>query len=95
MNSAVCTFPAVQTISVVISPKGLQAPPALAATTILTKAGTMNFLLPSLTANATVDMSRALVKLSASGDSKNVKIPVAQKSDLNPIPLDNNHARNA
>ena len=89
------TIPAVHTISVVISPKGLQAPPALAATTILTNAGTINFLLPSLTASATVDISRALVKLSATGERKKVMIPVAQNSDLKPNPLDNSQARRA
>jgi len=74
----VSTFPAVQTIRVVMSPKGLQAPPALAATTMLVKERTMNRELPPLTARATVDISRALVRLSASGERKKVIIPMAQ-----------------
>ena len=77
-----------------MSPNGLHAPPALAATIIFTKAGTMNFPFPLLTASATVDISRALVRLSARGESKNVMSPVAQKSFLKPNPFCKSHARN-
>ena len=76
-----------------MSPKGLHAPPAFAATIIFTNAGTINALLPLLTANATVDMRSALVRLSANGDKKNVMIPVAQNSLRNPNPLPSNQAR--
>ena len=86
-NFKVSTLPEVQTIRVVISPKGLQAPPALAATTILIKAGIINLEFPLLTAKATVDIKRALVKLSASGERKNVIVPVAQKSGRKPRPF--------
>jgi hypothetical protein len=64
-NWMVVTLPDVQTMRVVMSPKGDHAPPALAAMMISMNAGIMNRLLPPLTAPATVVMRSALVRLSA------------------------------
>ncbi len=65
-----------------ISPKGLKAPPALAATTILTQLILVKFLLPLPTANTTAHIVRAVVKLSAIGDRKNEMNPVIQNNFL-------------
>ena len=77
-NSPNCTIPFCHTIKVVISPKGLKAPPALAPTTILiqeieTKAGC-----PLPTARTTAHIINAVVRLSAMGEMKKAKIPVSQ-----------------
>ena len=68
------------TISVVISPNGLNAPPALAATTILMQESMTNFLLPPPTAMTTAAISNAVVRLSAIGEIKKASRPVTQNS---------------
>ena len=72
-------MPACQTIRVVISPKGLKAPPAFAATTILIQPIDKNLVLPFPHANKTEHITKAVVKLSAIGERKNVIIPVKIK----------------
>ena len=64
-------------IRVVISPKGLNAPPALAATTVLIQHIFIN-LLSLLKDVITEHIIKAVVKLSAIGDKKNDNIPVNQ-----------------
>ena len=76
------TYPACQTIKVVISPKGLKAPPAFAATTIFTQLILVKFLLPLPTAKTTAHIVKAVVKLSAIGDKKNDIKPVIQNNFL-------------
>ncbi len=73
------TTPRCQTMSVVMSPKGLNAPPALAATTTLMQATTTNFGRSRPTASDTAPMMRAVVRLSASGEMTNARAPVIQK----------------
>ena len=70
-KSANCNLLLCHTIKVVISPNGLNAPPALAATTILIQAQQINFLLSGATAITIADISNAVVKLSATGEIKN------------------------
>ncbi len=72
--------PFCQTIRVVISPNGLNAPPALAATTMLIHASATNFLCPTPTAITTAHISNAVVKLSAIGEMKKDRTPVIQKT---------------
>ena len=81
------TIPFCQTIRVVMSPKGLKAPPALAATTMLTQAMVTNRVLEPPTASTTAHISRAVVRLSATGEMKKARIPVSQKSLRKPNPL--------
>ena len=69
------TNPRCQTISVVISPNGEKAPPALAATTMLIRPGTTKALLPRPATITTVPSIRAVVKLSAIGERKKAIIP--------------------
>ena len=69
-----------QTISVVMSPNGLNAPPALAATTILMHASMTNFLLPPPTAITTAAISSAVVRLSAIGEMQKANRPVTQNN---------------
>ena len=66
-----------------MSPKGLKAPPAFAATTILIHAIPTNFGLDEPTASTTAQRTRAVVKLSANGDKKKARIPVIQKAAYN------------
>ena len=73
------TCPFCQTIKVVISPNGLNAPPALAAITIFIQPITTNARLSAATAITTVAISSAVVKLSAIGDKQNEITPVIQK----------------
>src|SRR5699024_9357107 len=80
-NSKNFTFPACHTINVVISPKGLKAPPALAATTMFTQLMAINLPCPSATFMITAHMSNTVVKLSATGEMKKAKIPVIQNND--------------
>src|SRR5699024_4361833 len=80
-NSKNFTCPACHTMSVVISPKGLKAPPALAATTMFTQLMAINLPCPSATFMTTAHMRSAVVKLSATGEIKNAKIPVIQNRD--------------
>jgi hypothetical protein len=67
-----------QTIKVVMSPNGLNAPPAFAATTKLMQASKTNFVLLPPTANTTAPISKAVVRLSAIGDMKKASKPVTQ-----------------
>src|SRR4051812_10492247 len=60
-----CTNPFCQIISVVMSPKGENAPPALAATTMLTHAPAVDFLSWPRAEMATAPMTSAVVRLSA------------------------------
>ena len=87
-------MPACQTISVVISPNGLNAPPAFAATTTLTHPMTTKRRFRPPTAMTTVAISKAVVRLSATGDRMKDSTPVAQKSFLSDMRWRNNHARN-
>jgi len=75
-------LPSTHTIKVVISPNGDHAPPAFAATTMLTAAGTTNALFSLSIVINTVERISAVVKLSAIGEIKNAKTPVIQKSFL-------------
>ena len=72
--------PLCQTIRVVISPKGLNAPPALAATTILMQASETKRGLSEPTDMTTAHMIKAVVKLSAIGEIINARIPVTQNN---------------
>ena len=92
-NSWNWTIPFCQTIRVVMSPKGLKAPPAFAATTILIQARLINFTLLPPTAMTTAHSSRAVVRLSATGEIKKARMPVIQKSCLNEKSLLTSHER--
>ena len=63
-----------------MSPKGLKAPPAFAATTMFMHAIEMNFGLADPTAITTAHNTSAVVKLSARGDIKNARTPVIQNN---------------
>jgi hypothetical protein len=65
-----------------MSPNGLNAPPALAATTIFTQLILVKFLLPFPTAKTTAHIVRAVVRLSAMGDKKKDIKPVIQNNFL-------------
>ena len=84
------TIPACQTIKVVMSPNGLKAPPALAATTILIHPIAKNLLFPFPQASKTEHITSAVVKLSAIGDKKNVITPVSKNNCLKLNPLEIN-----
>ena len=73
-------LPAVHTISVVMSPNGLHAPPALAATTTLMPLGTRKALFLLSMVSKTVDKIKAVVRLSATGEMKNASRPVIQNN---------------
>ncbi len=73
------TIPFCHTIRVVMSPKGLKAPPALAATTILIQAKLINLGLSLPMAMTTAHMRRAVVRLSATGEIQKARRPVIQK----------------
>ena len=79
-NSKNVAWPLCQTIRVVMSPNGLKAPPALAATTILMQPRATNFGLSEPTANTTAPINSAVVKLSAIGERKKANTPVIQNS---------------
>jgi hypothetical protein len=79
-NSKNSTLCACHTIKVVMSPNALQAPPALAATTMLMKPRLTKRALPAPTASTTADMIRAVVRLSSTADRKNASTPVSQNS---------------
>ena len=87
------TMPFCQTISVVISPNGLNAPPALAATTMLIQANAINFVFLPPTFMTIAHINNAVVKLSAIGEMKKARIPVNQKIKRNVKPLLTIHAR--
>ena len=82
-------------MSVVMSPNGLKAPPALAATTTLMQATTTNFGRSRPTASATAPMIRAVVRLSAIGEMTNASPPVIQKIARRLKPRLASHARRA
>ena len=63
-----------------MSPKGLNAPPALAATTTLMQAALMNRPLPAPMAITTAPITSAVVRLSATGEMKNASMPVSQNT---------------
>ncbi len=67
-------------MSVVISPKGLKAPPAFAATTIFIQEIETKLGLPSPTTKTTAHIINAVVKLSATGEITNDKAPVNQNN---------------
>ena len=83
-------MPACQTINVVMSPKGLKAPPAFAAITIFIHPIEINFVLPFPQAITTEHITSAVVKLSAIGERKKVIIPVKINSCLKLKPLEVN-----
>ncbi len=73
-------IPRCHTIRVVMSPKGLNAPPALAATTMLMQASETNLGLSRPTASTTAHITSAVVRLSMIGDRQNASTPVVQNS---------------
>ena len=73
------TNPRCHTIKVVISPKGENAPPAFAATTMFISPGTIKALLPLPATITTVPRISAVVKLSAIGDRKKAITPEIKK----------------
>ena len=79
-NSKNSTLRACQTISVVMSPNALQAPPAFAATTRLMKASVTKRTLSRPTARITPDMISEVVRLSSTADMKKEITPVSQNS---------------
>ena len=81
-NSVNSRIPFCQTIKVVMSPNGLNAPPAFAPTTMLTQLMATNLGSSLPTANTTAHIISAVVKLSAIGEIKKAKIPVSQNSAL-------------
>ena len=63
-----------------MSPNGLKAPPALAATTMLMQDRATNLGWPVPTAVTTAAMTRAVVRLSATGEITKARRPVIQKT---------------
>ena len=63
-----------------MSPKGLNAPPALAATTTEMQLTTVNLALSRPKAVTTAPITTAVVRLSSTGDKENAKTPVRTKS---------------
>ena len=94
-NSIKSTFPFCQTIRVVMSPKGEKAPPALAATTMLMQARTTKRRFPAPTAMTTAPISRAVVRLSATGEMKKASRPVSQKMVRRENPRETSQPRRA
>ena len=89
------TTPFCQTIRVVISPKGENAPPALAATTMLIQARVTKRLLSPPTDSTTAHMSSAVVRLSSTAERKNATTPVIQNSCRKDKPRLTSSARRA
>ena len=89
------TKPLCQTIKVVMSPNGENAPPAFAETTILIIPIVIKFLLPLPTTNTTVPRIKAVVRLSAIGDRKKAITPVIQNIFLKLNLLFDSHEHNA
>src|SRR5688572_3536121 len=83
------------TMSVVMSPNGLNAPPAFAATTTLIQAGAVNSALPRPTVTTTAPITNAVVRLSSTGDRKNAIAPVVQNTARNDKPRATSHVRSA
>ena len=88
-------MPRCHTISVVMSPNGLNAPPAFAATTMLTHARLMKRVLPLPTASTTAHITSAVVRLSMIGDRKKLMTPVIQNSWRYVKPCRTSHDRSA
>jgi len=65
-----------------MSPNGDHAPPAFAATTMFIAPGTRNARFFLSIVKRTVERISAVVRLSATGEMKNAKSPVSQKSFL-------------
>ncbi|MNT43935.1 hypothetical protein D3C72_1804320 [compost metagenome] len=63
-----------------MSPNGEKAPPALAATTMLMHETVTKRGLPAPTAITTAPITRAVVRLSATGLRQNARPPVTQNS---------------
>src|SRR5690606_8944443 len=83
------------TINVVTSPKGLKAPPALAATTTLIQPTATNFSCVPPTASTITPITSAVVILSATGEMKNASRPVSQKITRNENPRETSQPRMA
>jgi hypothetical protein len=81
-NSKKVTLPFCHTISVVMSPKGVKAPPAFAATTTLMQARATNAGDFAPTARTTEPMTSAVVRLSSTPDRKKDSRPVSQNNCL-------------
>ena len=79
-NSKKLSLPFCQTISVVMSPKGEKAPPALAATTMLMQPSATKRCDCEPTAITTAPMMSAVVRLSSTAESGKASAPVIQKS---------------
>ncbi|MNJ64413.1 hypothetical protein D3C77_603610 [compost metagenome] len=89
------TLPACHTIRVVMSPKGLKAPPALAATTMLMQARLMKRRSPLATLSTTVHIRSAVVRLSTTGEMKKARNPVSQNRVRRLSPARTRRARRA
>ena len=89
------TMPFCHTIRVVMSPNGLNAPPALAPTTMLIQARVTKRVLSPPTASTTAHISSAVVRLSATGEMKKARMPVSQNSVRKPKPLRTSQERSA
>ena len=89
------TMPFCHTIRVVISPNGLNAPPAFAPTTMLIQARLTKRVLSPPTESTTAHISSAVVRLSAMGEMKNARKPVSQNNLRRLKPFRTNHNRNA
>ena len=94
-NSAKGRMPRCQTIRVVMSPKGLKAPPALAPTTMLMQARATNFGLSPPTAMTTAPITSAVVRLSATGEMAKARSPVIQNRESREKPRETSQARRA
>jgi len=77
-NSRNVTLSFCQTIRVVMSPKGENAPPAFAATTMLMKPMATNFGESLPIARTTAPITRDVVRLSSTPERKNARVPVIQ-----------------
>jgi hypothetical protein len=79
-KSANATSPFCHTIRVVMSPNGLNAPPALAATTMLTQDSATKPGISRPSAMTTAHITSAVVRLSAKGEITKASPPVAQNN---------------
>ena len=92
-KSASDSVPRCHTMSVVKSPKGLNAPPEFAATTMFTQHIATYSGSPLPTAETTAPIRTAVVRLSAIGDSQKATVPVTQKQLRYENPLSCNQER--
>ncbi len=79
-NSKNDSLPDCQTISVVMSPKGVNAPPAFAATTMLMQPSATKRALSRPIASSTAPMTSDVVRLSSRPDIRKDRMPVIQNS---------------